>query len=318
VRGRRPGGAHRGGRRLAGWGHARQPAGLADHRRHPTADRPGAHRQLTAATRGPHAFRVAAGRAEPARGRRARPRSGRHPHPAAAVLPPGVDVAVADRPHAEGRRRPRHGRDRQRLLRARVDDGAAGQPGQAPYPGNRGDLLDAAAGRDRGPAAGGPARALPDLQRGVHDLLRRPDQPHRPDQRGDPAHPGAAPDPPRRRRGGGAAGPDAADRGAPACPRRRLGRTGVAGRPGPRPVGPRPDRRGRRPRHLGPGPGTGGCVPAAGGHRRRALRGAERRGGRLGRGARPVPAPRQHRAEPDGHREPRAGGGDGARAGRGA
>ncbi len=55
------------------------------------------------------------------------------------------------------------------------------EPGQAAHPGGRGDLLDAAAGRDRRAAAGGPARALPDLQRGVHDLLGRPDQPRRPE-----------------------------------------------------------------------------------------------------------------------------------------
>ena len=45
-------------------------------------------------------------------------------------------------------------------------------------------------------APGGAARALPDLQRGLHDLLGHRDQPHRPDQRSDPAHPRAAPSAP--------------------------------------------------------------------------------------------------------------------------
>ena len=90
----------------------------------------------------------------------------------------------------------------------------------------------------------GPARALPRLQRGLHDERRRDAAPRRPHRRGDPADATPAATPARRGRGGRPARPDAADRRAPgrAHDRGRLDRParGAAARP----VGPIADRRG--------------------------------------------------------------------------
>ena len=65
-----------------------------------------------------------------------------------------------------------------------------------------------------------PARALPDLQRGLHRQLRAGAAPGRPDRRGDPADPAAAPAAARRGRGRRAARADAADRRPPGRPHR--------------------------------------------------------------------------------------------------
>ena len=75
--------------------------------------------------------------------------------------------------------------------------------------------------RARRAAQRGPARAVPDLQRGLHDQLGPGAAPHRPDHRGDPAHPAAAPPAPRRGRGRRAARADAAHRRPPRGPHRR-------------------------------------------------------------------------------------------------
>ena len=78
-----------------------------------------------------------------------------------------------------------------------------------------------ATGRAGRAARRGPARALPGLQRGLHRQLRAGPAPHRPDRRGDPPHPAAAPPAARRGRGRRAARVDAAHRRPPRRPHRR-------------------------------------------------------------------------------------------------
>ncbi len=93
-------------------------------------------------------------------------------------------------------------------------------------------------------AAGRAARALSDLQRGLHRFQRAGSAAWRADRGGDPAHPRAARAAARRRRGDRAAGAHAAHRRAPGRPHRRRtarwsrwpSRTapGGTGRPSPR------------------------------------------------------------------------------------
>ena len=73
----------------------------------------------------------------PAPGRRAAARARRHADAALPLLPPGAVAGVAARAHPARRRRPDHGRDRQRLPRARGDHGPAHQPRQAEHQGGR-------------------------------------------------------------------------------------------------------------------------------------------------------------------------------------
>ena len=166
-RGRRPGGAARGGGAVAGRRPGR-PEGLADHGRLPPADRPAARRAGPAAAGG----QLGAAGAAPGRRRAGRAAGRRLAGAAVPVLPPVAVAGLADRADPAGGRRPGHGRDRPGLPGARGDDDPADHPGQADDPGLRGRaqraaVPAAAGGRARGPARCRPARALPDLQRGL-------------------------------------------------------------------------------------------------------------------------------------------------------
>ena len=65
-----------------------------------------------------------------------------------------------------------HGRDRARVPRARGDDGAAHQPRQAADQGRRRPVRASRRRRAHRAAARGPARAVSDVQRGLHGQLR--------------------------------------------------------------------------------------------------------------------------------------------------
>ena len=141
-------------------------------------------------------------------------------------------------------------------------------------------------GRVRRAAPRRPARAVPDVQRGLrqhHGLDRRP---RRPGGRGPAPDPDPAREPARRPRGHRSARPDPAHRRPPPRPHRPARRAGLAGRPGPRAVGPRDGRRGRRARRGRARARRGRGVPAAGRDRRGARRGAEHRRDRLAPAAR--------------------------------
>ena len=223
---------------------------------------------------------MTAGRAGRAgRRRRAGARAGRHADaPAVPVLPSRADAGLADRADAARGRRPDH-RARspraflvpeatmaQRISRAKQrDQGQRASPFGMPPASERAERLARRA-----------ARALPDLQRGLHGdapgpTCTGPSWPARRSGWPGRLHRAAA----RRRRGRRAAGADAAHRRPPAGPHRPDGDAGAAGRAGPRPLGPAGDRRGRRAGHRGAGRrGAVGPVPAAGGDRRGARRGA--------------------------------------------
>ena len=147
---------------------------------------------------------------------------------------PTLTAASADRAHAARGRRPDHGRDRPRVPGPRGDHGGQDQPRQAAHQGRREHVQPARGRRARGAAAGRPARALPDLQRGVHGLLRPRARPPRPRPRGDPAGPDGARAAAGRRRGDRAAGADAADPRPPGGAHDAGRRPGAAGRAGPR------------------------------------------------------------------------------------
>ena len=154
-------------------GRAREPAGLADHRRVAAADRRGAQRRAPAAGARTASPRVRRPTAVARRRRRACRRPGRHADAAVPVLPPGALAAVAARPDAARGRRPDDGRDRARVPRARGDDGPAHQPGQAARSGPAGvPFGPPPAERARGAPARRAARPVPDLQRGLHGQLR--------------------------------------------------------------------------------------------------------------------------------------------------
>ena len=91
-------------------------------------------------------------------------------------------------------------------------------------------------------------------------------------RRGHPAGAAAGAADARRARGGGTARAAAADRVAAADPVRRGRITGAAARPGPRPLGPLPDRRGSGDRARLPSAQPARPVPAPGRHQRRPRR----------------------------------------------
>ena len=126
--------------------------------------------------------------------------------------------------------------------------------------------------------------------------------PGRADRRGDPAGPHPARAAARRRRGGRAAGADAAHRRAPGGPARPGRGTGAPRRAGPHPLGPGRHRGGDRADHRGVDLVAAGPVPAPGGDRRRARRGARRRrrrtGGRSSRSTDCWPGSRRTRWSP--------------------
>ena len=126
---------HRGDDAVAGGGRAGQPARLADPGRRPAHDRPAPRRARAAASR--EAVVVHAGAAVGRTGR-ARVRTaddGAEQDDTLILLfmccHPALTPSVGDRADAARRRRPDHGRDRQRVPGPRSDDGAADQPREA-------------------------------------------------------------------------------------------------------------------------------------------------------------------------------------------
>ena len=238
VRGRGAGGAARRRRPVARRGRAGEPARLADHGRVAPADRPAAQRAGAPPARGPTARDAAD---EPSRRPPARPPPDEDDTLTLLFLccHPALSPAVAGRAHPARRRRPDHRADRQRVPRARGDDGPAHQPGQADASRPAASPFAMPPERERSRAAArGPARALPDLQRGLHGDLRPRPAARRADARGDPAHARGAPAAARRRRGRRAARADAAHRRAARGAHAARRRARSARRAGPRPLEP--------------------------------------------------------------------------------
>ncbi len=178
-------------RAVARAGRARRPEGLADHGRVAPAHRRAAQRRVTPAARG-------------SRRRRAAASTVRSPDPQVEVpadaddtltllflcCHPALSASLAARAHAAGGRRTHHRGDRRGVPRPRGDDGAAHQPGQAAV-----QAAGSAFAMPPAPELGerlarGAARALPDLQRGLHrDLGSRPGprRPHRARRSASPA-----------------------------------------------------------------------------------------------------------------------------------
>ncbi len=221
-------------------------------------------------------------------GARAGVRRRRH---APALLPlraPVADAVVGRGAHAARPRRAHHPPDRAGLPGARGDDGAAHQPRQAH--GLRGAARPARRRRHRA------ARALPRVQRG---LLRR----RRPRRRGHPAHsPARRSDRPSR--GGGAARPHAAAPRPPRRPHRARRQPRAARRAGPRSLGHRRDRRGRRDPADGARPRPARRVPGPGRDRRPPRRRADRRRDRLGADRGVVRRARPAHRQPGGAAQP--------------
>ena len=123
----------------------------------------------------------------------------------------------------------------QRISRAKQRIKTSGVPFRMPTDGERAERLERR-----------PARALPDLQRGLHQQHRPEPAAHRSVERGDPADARRAQPPAGRWRGRGTAGADAADRcPAPGADRARR-RADPARRAGSNAVGSARHRRGRR------------------------------------------------------------------------
>ena len=173
LRGRRPGGAARRGAAVAAGGRAGQPARLADHRRPAAADRAVAQRVGP-----PRRGRSVPSLLEPPA---AEPIADEDDtlHAAVPVLPSRAHAGLAGGADPARRRRPDHRRDRPCVARPRGDGGAAHQPRQAADPRRRRGVRAAAAGRALRAARRGAARAVPDLQRGVHRELGRDAAPRR-------------------------------------------------------------------------------------------------------------------------------------------
>ncbi len=183
----------------------------------------------------------------PRGGDRGRAGHRRHAGAAVPVLPSRADPGLADRADAARGRRPDHGRDRPRVPGTRGHHGGQDQPGQAEHQVRGQHVHRAGGGRAPGTAPGRPARALPDIQRGLHCLIRRRAAARRPRARGDPPGQDGARATAHGRRGERAARANAAHPGQAAGTRDRGRRAGAAGRAGPRPVGPGPDRGGHGP-----------------------------------------------------------------------
>ena len=150
-----------------------------------------------------------------------------------------------------------------------------------------------------GRAAGAPARRaagdLLDLHRGVRGQLGTRSAAARPRRGGDPAGPDPAPAAARRARGRRPARADAADPRPPRRPHRPGRRARAARRPGPRPLGPRDDRRGPRAGRRRADRRPARPVRRAGRDRRPARRGRRRRDHRLAADRRPVRRPARAR-----------------------
>ena len=283
---------------------AGQPARLAGTRGVTPHGGPLPQRRGAPATGGPGCV-VVTGAARPRIG------TGRHPGPLLHVLPPRLGAGVGRRPHAAGRGRAHDEGDRGRLPRPRGDDGPAGQPGQAHHGRLRRAVRTPRRGRQgRAPRPRAP-RHLPRLQRGLCVEQRSRSGPDGPRLGGDPSRPSAARVAARRSRADRPPGPHVADRGAPAGPHGGRRRTRPPGRPGPLPLGPRPDRGGHRAGRLRAGSGADGRIRGPGRHRRAARCGAPPRGHRLGADPGAVLTPRADERQPRGAAEPGGRRGDG-------
>ena len=218
-----------------------------------------------------------------------RPGRGRPAAAAVHLLPPRPRAGEPRGSHPAAARRADRGGDRRRLLRPRDDDGAADHPLEAEDQGRQHPLPDPAGRRRAGADEWCPRRPLPGLQRGLPGVLWRGAS-HRPDHRGDPAHPAAARDARRHPVAGPpaggrrAAGADAAGGLTQGGPRARR-RAGRPRRAGPHAVGRRDDRRGPPARTALPVAEPAGALPAAGCDQRRAHRCARRIDDRLDPGA---------------------------------
>ena len=251
-----------------------QPPRLADHRRRPPADRPAARRAGPAApARRPP--RGGPGRPVPGAGAPTRRQAPTTRWSCCSCAATPRCRRLADRADPARGRRPDHRRDRPRVPGARGDDDPADHPGEAghrgqrhpvhlPEPGERADRLAAVLQvlylifNEGYASTSGPGLLRRDLSAEAIRLARMlrallPDDAEvtgllalmlLTDARRPAAH-----------RPGGLPGPD--------------------GRAGPRPVGRRPDRRGRGPDHRGAAARAAGPVPAPGGDRRPARRGAD-------------------------------------------
>ena len=170
CRGRGAGGADRGRDAVAARGHARQSARLADPGRVAAHDRSRARASRAPPPRATRRQPDAAGGAD----RAAADTDGATERDDTLVLlfmccHPALTPAVRDRAHAARGRRPDDRRDRERVPRARGDDGAADQPREAEHQDARASRSRCRAGeRTRGAARRRAARALSDLQRGLH------------------------------------------------------------------------------------------------------------------------------------------------------
>ena len=87
---------------------------------------------------------------------------------------PALTPRVRDRADAARRRRPHDGRDRERVPRARGDDGAAHQPREADDQASGVPFAMPTEQERARSASRRAARALPDLQRGLHEQLGEP------------------------------------------------------------------------------------------------------------------------------------------------
>ncbi len=212
---------HRGGDAVAARRHARQPARLADPGRLAAHDRPRpqrvARRRREARSVRPRSTVASAQRVDSPSARsadRATRRAGRHARPAVHVLPPRAHAGVGDRADAARRRRPHDGRDRQRVPRARSDDGAADQPREAEHQDVRRavQLPDAA---ERAERLGAVLHVLYLIFNEGYTSSAGPDAAaHRPLERGHSPDARGASAPARRRRSRRPARADAADRRA--------------------------------------------------------------------------------------------------------
>ncbi len=227
---------------LAARRRAREPGGLAAHRRPAARDRrlPPAR---APATSGTPRSRGSGPRTGPSR-TCCGTRTGSRTTPSALMfvaLPPGAVPGVAGRAHAPGRGRPDQRRDRPRVPGADRRPCRPASPGQEDARRRAGAVRGAAGRPERRERLGSVLSVLYVIftEGSTATSGRRPDPP-RPGGGGDPAGPGAGPAGSRRAGGPRPARPAGADRRPLPRPARRRRRAGAAGGPGPPPVGPRP------------------------------------------------------------------------------
>src|SRR5581483_9017465 len=268
----------------------------------------GHHRRREAAGGGP-----AVTTARRTRSRRPERRRGRPAATDLHVLPPRPLGGGAGRAHAANARRAHDGGDRAGLPRARADHGPAARALEAQDPQRRYPLPRPARAPPPRADGRGPRRAVPAVQRGLRgDGGRRP-RARRPVRGGHPARPHPDGADARRTRGARPAGADAPARRAPWRPRRRRRRSRPARGPGPHPVGPPDDRRGRHGARRRVAPEPARPVPGAGGDRGVPRHRRDRGRHRLVGDRRALRRARADESVPGRRAEPRGRGGDGGR-----